>query len=402
MRTITNIDELPKNTKGIILWSECVGSVIRLDDFMVSIVGYDSQKRKFLLQYNDVNFYMTCVEVKNSLKNMSFNRIPFTHNWVIDYFPNGIKEAINYSHGSTKIINMKCPYCKRIKNYRPSYITRRGFMPCICNKTSMSYPEMVMFNLLEAINEDFDREERYNWCVFQIDNEETYGVFDFILIKRNIIIEMDGGFHEKEEVKYRDKQKDILASRNGFKVIRINAEKSNIKFLKENIEKSELRKYIDFLNVDWEQIEIKSRDNIHKIICDYKMQNPDMYVKDIAKHFGLKNDFVRESLKTGNELDWCVYKPKEEVKRSNIQHMNGFKKGVQHDISKKFIEVCMYDLDGNYIKTFSSKKEAVKNYGYGVYLCTQNKEREHCKTAGGYQWRVKTENYKENIGRICR
>ena len=100
-------------------------------------------------------------------------------------------------------------------------------------------------------------------------------------------------------------------------------------------------------------------------------------------------------------MGWCVYNPKEEIKRRNRTHNIGFKKGVKHDISQKYIEICKYDLNGNYIETFPSKKEAAKIYGSGVYFCTcDSGNRNHHLTAGGYQWRTKTNKYKENIGTI--
>lgn len=405
--TISNIADIPKDDKDSFLWKECVGKILLIDDNKFDVINYKSSNRKFTLVYEGVHFNMTYVEFKNTLLNQKVNRIPFTHPTLIKYFIGGINEAIKYSHGCTKNINMRCPYCNEKKIYKPSYIARRNFMPCECNTKSMSYPEMVMFNLLKYLHEEFYREKRFPWCNFDIKGENTYGVFDFVLKVRKIIIEMDGGFHDKNEtffgkyrdVQYRDKQKDYLALKNGYKIIRIDSTVSDITFLKENIKKSELSKYLNLSSVDWNEIEEKSRDNIHKEICEYKKAHPECFVSDIATHFNLKNDFVRESLKSGDKIGWCVYNPKEEVKRRNKIYNMGFKKGVCHDFTKRYIEVCKYDLDGNYLETYKSKKEAAEIYGSGVYGCTiETNKKNHHKTAGGYQWRTKTDNYMDNIG----
>lgn len=59
-------------------------------------------------------------------------------------------------------------------------------------------------------------------------------------------------------------------------------------------------------------------------------------------------------------------------------------------------KVCMYDLDGNYLRTFISSEEAHKfcNITNGIPSAIRRD-----RTAAGYRWRYYIDNYKENIGK---
>ena len=79
-----------------------------------------------------------------------------------------------------------------------------------------------MLNLLEQLNLEFETE----YCPQWIDKSK----YDFYIPSKNLIIEMDGAFHykdnkmsgqTKEKSKKIDNRKDELANKHGLKVIRI-------------------------------------------------------------------------------------------------------------------------------------------------------------------------------------
>ena len=77
-----------------------------------------------------------------------------------------------------------------------------------------------------------------------------------------------------------------------------------------------------------------------------------------------------------DNLEWCTIK-------YNINYGTGIKKSA----IAKYKEVNQYDLQGNFIKTWNSIKQAKENLGISAHIsdCCEGKR----KTAGGYIWKYK-------------
>lgn len=272
-----------------------------------------------------------CACCSNSVVVEGINDIPTTAPWMVDYFPGGYEEAKRYTKTSSKKIFLKCPECHRItKNkFQISYLYYNHSIGCICSD-GYSKPAKYFFSVLSQLQlmniiSDFEIEKRYDWCIFYnpFKNKECYGIYDFVIEDFNLIIEIDGGFHRtdnnlsgesKEESIFKDNEKDKLAQKHGYKIIRI----SDYKDIKENIIRSQFGEIFDLSNIDWEKSLEDSCSNYVKRICDIKKQNPNFTTQNISDltHF-CKNTIITW-LKVGNELGWCKYNSMDEWNKTKF------------------------------------------------------------------------------------
>lgn len=281
------------------------------------------------------------------------NDIPTTASWMIKFFQGGYDEAKMYTKTSNQKIYPICPDCGRVRDKEISIcnIYKNKSIGCSCGD-GISYPNKFMFNVLEQLNIKFINEYSPEWIGKKL--------YDFYVPSKNIIIEMDGRLgHGKivhnrsdktaKETKAGDIYKDKLAKENGIIVIRINCDKSELEHIKQNILKSELIDYFDFVNIDWLKVEEFALSNRCKEACDLKRNNPDMTTVEIGKIIGSNKGIIRGYLKKGVKLGWCTYNPIEEMKR------------VYEKSSSKIIEICSKPLemfkDGISLGVFDSASE---------------------------------------------
>ena len=187
------------------------------------------------------------------------NDIPTTAPWMINFFTS-LEEASQYTKSSVAEIFPKCPVCGKIqvkkKKISELYISHNS--GCSCD-TYMSFPERVIFNLLNQNNIYFIHRVTKK----ELDWAKNYE-YDFYIPKKNIIIEAHGAQHYEEhgfgklsngktleEEQLNDKIKEDLAKQNNINYFIIDCRKSNLDFILDNIQKSGL---LNFLN-----IEIKER-----------------------------------------------------------------------------------------------------------------------------------------------
>ena len=236
--------------------------------------------------------------------------------------------------------HLRCPICSVGEKWSTfENLIAHGFScPCCDNKTS--YFNRFMNILLTELNEDFDAEKEFDWCNFlSYDGTKTQkGIYDFVIEKKKLIIEMDGGFHSidnnmsgqsKEESKYIDNMKDFLAIENGYKVIRIdccyNKLSDRFNMLIENINKSLLIEHYDISNVNMEEINKKALESVIKKVCDY--WNQKYTIGEIKEMTQLSTTTVKSYLVIGHSINWCVYNKSESKSRAR-----GFKiKAVQNN-----------------------------------------------------------------------
>lgn len=260
---------------------------------------------------------------------VGINDVPTTSPSIVKFFPNGYECASKYTKRSGKLIYPTCPECGRTKAKLMSISTidRNKSIGCICSD-GFKYPEKFMFSVLEQLKFDFETQYSPKWCRyidFKDVNKIKTGRYDFVLNNCPYIIEMDGGFHNKdnsmngqtkEESKYIDNEKDRLALENGYDVIRIDCDKSSLLYIKQNMLNSKLNELFDLSKIDWNQCEEFINNNLKKQVCSYYKTFLDTTI-NISNKFNLSVDTVRSYLKDGTELGWCDYNAKESARKSS-------------------------------------------------------------------------------------
>jgi len=228
-------------------------------------------------------------------------------------------DGYKFTYGSGKSLSWKCPNCGEIiNNVKIKDVYNQGLSCPKCGD-GVSYPNKFMYNLLKYLNIQFINEYKPNWCKFEINNANKYGVYDFYLPLYNILIEMDGGLghgHKTrgkitpKESKLIDDIKDKLAFKNNIKVIRIDCNYisyNKFDYVKNNIIKSELSTILDLTSVDWKQIDINSLSSF--IIESVKLWNQGYCMKQIAniihKHPAIVSKYIRKA----NKVGLCEYIP---------------------------------------------------------------------------------------------
>lgn len=119
---------------------------------------------------------------------------------------------------------------------------------------------------------------------------------------------------------------------------------------------------------------IKIRISIHKCVCDVFIPNPNNY--PCTNH---KNEIKWDN--RAENLEHCTYS-------YNLTY--GSRDG------EKDVSVLQYDLNGNYLKEFKSVKSAAEEVGTKG-RCISNVTHGWAKSAGGYIWRLKTDNPPKQI-----
>ena len=232
-------------------------------------------------------------------------------------------DAIKYTPSSKEKIRWICPDCgsilvKSISDVNSSRLS--------CNKCSdgISYPNKFMFNSLFQINDTLDfleREFSPDWCNYTIKKKNKFGVYDiyFGIDGKQYIIEMDGGFHNRErdksklsleEIKLIDKKKDELAIKHGINIIRIDCDypfDNRFEFIKENIIKSELSNIIDLHVIDFEL-------SNKEALASYIIKSADLWnngnaLSKIMETMHISDTTVRSYLKQATKIGICNYTP---------------------------------------------------------------------------------------------
>lgn len=127
---------------------------------------------------------------------------------------------------------------------------------------------------------------------------------------------------------------------------------------------------------------------IHRLVAKAFIENPDNL--DVVNHkdFNPKNNLV-------DNLEWCTfdYNMKYSYANGRFDHLkeirsaNG-KKVISIAVNSRKKKIEMYDLNGNYIKTFNSITIASKETNTDL-TCIVRCCRGENHTAGGYKWRYK-------------
>ena len=311
----------------------------------------------------------SCRCCKNKIPVLGVNTIWDTDKFMIPIVGEDI--AKTHVHGSSEFVKVTCPYCgKESKTKRQiNRIYQDKGIPCIC-KDSITYPEKFIFRLLEILNIDF---------IYQLTNKQSKWVerkrydFYFRLNNEEFIIEANGGQHPNtkyynkksfkldEEIQLQnDIYKKNLALKNGIKdenYIVLDCSLSDKNFIKDEIIKSRLNEIFNLSLVDWDKCDEFALKNLVKEVCDYWNNKEDWETTgDLAKKFKLNKSTIRDYLKKGAKLDFCIYDTQTERKRGN-----------EKSVFKKRRKVEVFDLNNNSLGVFESNsalvRESEKKFG---------------------------------------
>ena len=293
-----------------------------------------------------------CPCCSNKIVVKGINDICTTDHWMVKYFQNGEKEASKYVSGSTMKIYPTCPDCGKLKNNSIMIrdIQKHRSIGCICGDGN-SYPNKFAYAVFTQIRDQlefYQNEYSPDWIGrYRYDN---YFVVDGI----NYVLEMDGELgHGKivygcnkniidKEGLARDKLKEIAAKNHQINVIRVNAEKSDGIYLKNQITKS-LQSIVDLSNVNWKNVYEYAENNLVKTVCHfYNETNKNTY--QMEKLLGLDRTTISKYLKKGNKLGWCNYKNHITKKNDNARKVAKIINQNQHITTTQLSEILGHDV----------------------------------------------------------
>lgn len=169
-----------------------------------------------------------------------------------------------------KVYTCICNNCGEVNKIKESTI-QTGVGSCKACSESRSSGEKFMYWFLKQCSIDFNVEFSPWWA-----GRYRYD-FEFQKDNRKYLIEIDGGQHygknyfserRKKSRAEVDADKDQLAKRNGYQLIRIRCEHSNRMFMVDEIKKSILADMFDLSIIDWGQCYYMSLTKKSKKICD--------------------------------------------------------------------------------------------------------------------------------------
>ena len=302
--------------------------------------------------------------IKKCIKGI--NDISTTNPEMIPYFVN-INDVYTHTNNSNCKALLRCLDCGFKKEMRIDILFYNGFSCPKCGD-GFSYPNKFMFNLLEQLKVEFKSEYSPEWI-----KPKRY---DFYIDSVKLIIEMDGGFHNKynnlngqtkEQSKEIDNYKDKLAEEHGLKVIRIDCDygkEDRFVFIKNNIINSKLNEIFDLNNIDWNGINILSQKSKLIEVCKYwklhnNINNENITVDDLENFFKISKDTIIRYLKKGMELGLCTYDFESKVGK-NSKRIEVFK----NNVSLGIFESCTY------VEKHSEELFGVKLIHGGISLVT--------------------------------
>ena len=217
------------------------------------------------------------------------------------------EDGYKYTCGQRVKVDWICPDCGNVvKNIPVNKVVSRRHVPCRRCSDGVSYPNKLMYNLLESLGESFMVEYQPEWIKPKR--------FDFFIPNKKIIIEMDGAIghghktFDGSSVEYGisiDKYKETEAKKRGIDVIRIDAYVSDISFISNNILKSKLNDIYDLSSINWEYLDEISLSSLNKKVAELWNQYHDMMI--LESQTKLSRITLTRYLARSSKLGLCDY-----------------------------------------------------------------------------------------------
>ena len=355
---------LSRSSNGGIDWGKSIGEYFDFyyDDLngKILIIDYNPKKQKAKLKYNDKILDMCTTDIiSGKIGNLIGKwHTDFTYkigdiihtNFCIIEIIEQFKKYEESHHGNMKWYKFKCCGCGWDKGeIRENDLKRnRGSCPKCGDKHS--YPNKIAFNLLEQLGINFTPEFSPDWI-----KPKRYD-FYFELNDKDYILEMDGGFHYKnnnmngksvKSVTKIDDYKELLAKENNIEIIRIECLKSDLEYIKNNILNSKLNELINLNNIDWlECHKFASKSRIYEA-SDIYNKNKHLSPREIGTIMKVSNTTARKFLKQAHDLGLCDY--------------------VANNGSSKKIKVLYNNNEIIYNSSVELEKCAKEVYGFNIF-----------------------------------
>lgn len=285
---------------------------------------------------------------------------------LIKYFVN-IEDAYTHTLNSNEEVLTRCIDCGYEKLKKICYLSERGFC---CNQCTdkISYPNKFLAQFCHQLKELNEiKEYELEYCPDYLGKKRNDACLT-LLNEDRIVVEMDGGLGHEGGVQYRKAKRTLEESiridnwkeeqnlLHKIKTIRINCFKSEVEYIKSNIINSELNKLFDISKIDWKKCEEFARKNLIKEICilysNYVEEKKDYpSLADFKKFYNISfsNSTISVWLKIGNNIGWCIYKPKIVKPKNSKEHCRS-KSVICIDIYNKTNRIwhCARDAEREY------------------------------------------------------
>ena len=316
-----------------------------------------------------------CGCCNNDVVVKGINDVATTHSELLKYFCN-IEDAYKNTYGTQRKVYLKCPDCGFIREMSILQLSQEGFSCPQCSD-GLSYPEKFFASLLIQQGIIFKTQlskSNFLWC-------QRYK-YDFYLPAFNCIVETHGKQHYEnsgrrnktlEEEKLNDREKRNIAIKNGINYyIVLDCRKSEINWIRNSIEKSELSYLLDLVKVDWVLCHKYATKSLILDVCDKWNSGKYRTTNELAKEYSLSRNTIVSYLKQGTIIGWCQYNPKEELRKSTSKNGKLLGKPINVYINNRF--VCrVYSAQELY-------RQSVKLFGRKIYqsdiskICNGQKE----------------------------
>ncbi|MCM3387201.1 zinc-ribbon domain-containing protein [Ureibacillus chungkukjangi] len=226
------------------------------------------------------------------------------------------EDGFRYTQYSRAKVDWQCPDCGEVLRQKSIGNVMNSGLSCPTCSNSMSLPESIMYHLLNTLNVEF----LYNKSLAWSDSKR----YDFYIPLLSTIIETHGGQHYKEigrgrtlkEEQENDRYKHDMAIRNEIsKYIVIDCKYNKFDYIKNNIINSDMSHLFDLITVNWELIEVKSKESLIKDIV--KLWNDGIDTVEISKKIKLDPATIKKYIKKAAKLGWVEYSDKTKKEQVN-------------------------------------------------------------------------------------
>lgn len=234
-----------------------------------------------------------------------------TYNYLMKYIKNP-EDAKKFLPHTNNMILTKCNICRYEKEKSINHLSRFGYSCSMCSD-SISYPNAFVASFVNQLKDDAIFEER--------SLEWAYGrIYDVYIPSLNMIIENHGAGHYIEGFERmggrtlnEEKENDSFKRKNAFKngieyYIELDCRKSEMKYIKKSIMKSELPSILNFKesDIDWIKCHTDTFKSITHEVCKLWESGIDSSW-EISKELGISINSVIRNLKKGTEAGICNY-----------------------------------------------------------------------------------------------
>lgn len=271
--------------------------------------------------------YKGCACCRGLAVQHGINNVGFLYPDLLQYLVDE-EEGEKWPKASRHKTNVKCPICgaQHDKKISIQDLVNHGFQ-CINCGSGISYPEKMIYFLLNRLNASFEMHKTFDWSksIYNPrDGKFHKREYDFLLTDINTIIEVHGAQHYREDSvwgeegtdretlddrQFIDQQKQEIAMSHGYDYIVIDCLNSNKSYIVNSIMDSCLSEIYNLNNVNWNEISRKALNGVSKLLVEDKEMHPEKTTTDLALECGVHLSTVIRWLKKAG-----IYDPKESLR----------------------------------------------------------------------------------------